>query len=719
MKKAKFPIILKVILAGLLVSFVTSAVMFAVNYNNQTKNAIASLHKGIDNSFNNLKNYYSSDTNINNLKTVRDYVKEGRSDYSIYGYDYRVEHGTEYDLAHYNNKFSDFCDYYKSVDPWIYDNGFGFTPAKGEFQSKYVTLTNALITTKITSGATNCYAAFVDPNNRNRIVFVGDVRQIEYKDVDNPPFYYMAGSYYEFKKPLPAADKDETVIRLTINGKTTKAMPILFDVTDLETFVYIIVEYNEAAAVIGVKQQLTSEIIILSIVAVIIILMYALLSYFLFVRNINKLSKASKEISKKLVNKNLGSPTEIKVRSHDEMSTLANSISVLQDTVYNYANLVEKEAKEREKINAELEVASKIQLEALPPSDYVDEKVLLKAYIKTAKEVGGDFYDYFYIDESRFAVLIADVSGKGIPASLFMMRSKAIIKNEILSNDNLEDAIYKANNILVSNNKENLFITTFIGVIDLKKNEMTYVNAGHEKPYIISKGNVRKLDGESNFVIGEVDSFKYQVEKTKFGKDDVLFMFTDGLNESINSNNEEFGYTRIEEILSQNENKSLDYLIETFNHKHVEFIQDEEQFDDITMLVFKASDNKLHLSYDKKDYSIIEDATNKFFENYSFLDKTIKSHVGIVLDEILNNQISYEKREDLKIELDFIYKNNALEITIISNGEDFNPFFELKDKNKTSKDEQIGGHGINIIKSLSKKQKYEYKDSHTFITLIF
>ena len=716
MKKTKFPIILKVILAGLLVSFVTSAVMFAVNYNNQTKNAIASLHKGINNSFNNLKNYYSSDTNVNNLKTVRDYVKEGRSDYSIYGYDYRVEQGTEYDLAHYNNKFSDFCDYYKSVDPWIYDNGFGFTPAKGEFQSKYVTLTNALITTKITSGATNCYAAFVDPNNRNRIVFVGDVRQIEYKDVDNPPFYYMAGSYYEFKNPLPATDKNETVVRLTINGKTTKAMPILFDVTDLETFVYIIVEYSEAAAVIGVKQQLTSEIIILSIVTVIIILMYALLSYFLFVRNINKLSKASKEISKKLANKNLGSPTEIKVHSHDEMSTLADSISVLQDTVYNYANLVEKEAKEREKINTELEVASKIQLEALPPSDYVDEKVLLKAYIKTAKEVGGDFYDYFYIDESRFAILIADVSGKGIPASLFMMRSKAIIKNEILSNDNLEDAIYKANNILVSNNKENLFITTFIGVIDLKKNEMTYVNAGHEKPYIVSKGKVNKLDGASNFVIGEIDNFKYETEKVRFTKDDLLFMFTDGLNESINSQKEEFGYQRIEEILAKSEGLSFEQLLALFNEEHKQFIGKEEPFDDITMLLFKSSSGSLHLEFDKKDYSIIEEATNRFYENYSYLDETVKAHVGIALDELLNNQISYEERDDLKINIDFKLNKNELNLTITSNGFNFNPFNDLKDKKK-GKD--IGGHGINIVKNITKKQDYKYQNNQSIIDLIF
>lgn len=713
MKKFKFPILFKVILAGLLVSFVASGASILISYSNQVKVAKETLATNLNNALKSLDNYYNNDTNLNCLEQIKTHVKSG-SDITK-GYDTRVELGEEYALddPRFHNNFNEFETYYKTCDNYIYDNGFGFFPGKAEFQGKYVTLTSALLSAKISANGVAAYCAY--PEGDNRIVFLGDSRQIEYDGIENPPFYQMAGSYYEFKEgeKKPTADIGKGIVK--IYGKTTRVLPVYSDTSKQNLMAFMFIEFNESSIVAGVNSVLKSEITILAITSTAIVLIYALISYFLFIKNINKLSKASRKISKQLEN-NLDSPTIIDIKSHDEMATLAASLDALQIAVHNYADLVKKEASEREKMNAELEVASKIQLEALPPSDYVDEKVLLKAYIQTAKEVGGDFYDYFYIDESRFAILIADVSGKGIPASLFMMRSKAIIKNEILSNDNLEDAIYKANNILVSNNKENLFVTAFIGVVDLKKNEMTYVNSGHEKPYIVSKGKVNKLEGTSNFVIGEIENFEYKAEKVKFNKDDLIFMFTDGLNESINKDKEEFGYQRIENILAQNSSLTISELIKSFNDEHNKFIGEEEPFDDITMLVFKNNKNELHLEFDKKDYSIIEEATNKFYETYSYLDESTKAHVGIVLDELLNNQISYEEREDLKIILVFKLNDNALNLKVTSNGIEFNPFIDLKDKKKNN---EIGGHGISIVKSITKKQSYKYSDNQSIIELLF
>ena len=245
---------------------------------------------------------------------------------------------------------------------------------------------------------------------------------------------------------------------------------------------------------------------------------------------------------------------------------------------------------------------------------------------------------------------------------------------------------------------------------------MKYVNAGHEKPYIISKGKVNKLDGASNFVVGEIDNFKYEIEKVKFAKDDLLFMFTDGLNESINKQKEEFGYQRIEEILANAKGLNLEQLLNLFNEEHNKFIGKEEPFDDITMVLFKSNNTTLHLEFDKKDYSIIEEATNKFYENYSYLDETVKAHVGIVLDELLNNLISYEERDDLKINVDFKLNKNQVYLTMTSNGVNFNPFNDLKDKKNGT---DIGGHGINIVKNITKKQDYKYQNNQSIIELIF
>ena len=717
MKKIKFPILLKVILAGILASFIAAGFSFGISYSNQIKSEIRALHTNINHAFDNLANYYGSETNITYLEAIKNHVRDGHdSDPYIRGYNRRVEEGKEYTLEDYLGDFEQFEHFYLMEDPYIYDIGFGLYPGKGEFQQKYVTLTNALLTAKITSGGIASYAAFIDENHPNRLVFIGDSRDTENRVNKTYSFYYLAGSYYQFTNNVPNGDTQSgQIIDFVINGKTTKAIPIVFDVSNPNDFVYVFIEYDDATAVAGVNSKIHSEIIILVIVTLAIILMYALLTYFLFVRNINKLSKASKDIKNKIEHNNLSELTEIKIKSKDEIADLATSLNALQTSVYKYADLAKKEAKEKEKINAELEVASKIQLEALPNGQYFDQNVKLQAFIKTAKEVGGDFYDYFYIDESRFVLLIADVSGKGIPAALYMMRSKATIKNEILSNSNLEEAIYKANNSLVNNNYENLFVTAFIGVVDLNKNEMSFINCGHEKPYIISKDKVNKLEGSSNFVLGEINDFKYKVEKVSFNKGDVLFMFTDGLNESINKTKEEFGYSRIEETLSKNKDASLENLITANKKALIKFIDKEEQFDDITMVAFSINNNELNLHFEKKNYEIIEEATNAFFDHFSYLDEVIKSHVGIAIDEMLNNLISYEKREDLKIDVSFAYKNKELKLIITSNGSDFDPF-----KHKVTKEEEeLGGYGISLVKNISKKQSYKASKEKKIITIIF
>ena len=179
-------------------------------------------------------------------------------------------------------------------------------------------------------------------------------------------------------------------------------------------------------------------------------------------------------------------------------------------------------------------------------------------------------------------------------------------------------------------------------------------------------------------------------------------MFTDGLNESINKEKEEFGYSRIEETLSKNKDASLSNLIAANKKALIKFIDKEEQFDDITMVAFSINNNELNLHFEKKDYEIIEEATSAFFDHFSYLDEVIKSHVGIAIDEMLNNLISYEKREDLKIDVSFAYKNKELKLIIASNGSDFDPFKHIV----TKEEEELGGYGISLVKNISKKQLF-------------
>ena len=440
----------------------------------------------------------------------------------------------------------------------------------------------------------------------------------------------------------------------------------------------------------------------------------------MFVRNINKLNKAALDVSSQLkANKPLKT-IDPNIKSHDEIKTLVDSFIYMQDQIVNYVDIIKKDAKDKEKINAELEIASKIQLEALPKAKFDDGETSIRTFIKPAKEVGGDFYDYFYLDDHRLAVLISDVSGKGIPASLFMMKGKELIKSAVQSYKDLVDAINSVNNMLTKNNNELLFITSFIGVIDFEKNEITYINAGHEKPYIVSNNKVIKLEGESNVVLGVEEDYKFKKESHKFNKGDYLLMFTDGLNESINKDEEEFGYQRIEETIKDTSNLDLEEVINKLNDNLNAFTGNKEQFDDITMVLIKNKEAKLDLHYEKKDYEIINDIIDKFNNSFSYLDENKRASIGIIIDELVNNLVSYEKREDLIIDIHFEYIKDELKLIITSNGDDYNPFKNHKEKflDKFHSEIAPGGFGLIIVKDLTKSHKYSYKDGHSIIELV-
>ena len=722
MKKFRFPILLKVILAGLLVSFVASITAIIVSYNNQVSAAKKALAASIDNALDDVSYYCELDeessTTLENLAEIKTHIRDG--------YKSRVENGTEKTREDFET-FEEYETYYKDADHWVFPRSgeIGLSREMLEFRVKYKELLASLIDAKLSSGSVAAYVAYLDNNETDtedddKLVFIADSRMSK-RSLDSEPFYHLPGSYYKIKSSDRVSD-DQSVgnhSKLIISNCSTRYYTIYSQVSH-EEIARFFIEYDEKAALAEVNGFLRTEILVLGLTSGAIILIYALLSYFMFVKNVNKLSKASTEISEKLADKELTTPTPIKVRSHDEMSNLALSMNALQQAVYDYANIIEKEAKEREKINAELEVASRIQLEALPSFDYDDANISLRAYIKAAKEVGGDFYDYFYLDESRFAVVIADVSGKGVPASLFMMKSKTILKGDILSFKNLEEAIYNSNNRLVSNNKENLFVTAFIGIIDLKKKEMTFVNAGHEKPYILSNGKIRKLDGNSNFVIGEVEDFKYKQEIVKFDEGDKIIMFTDGLNESINKDNEEFGYERIVNNLERNIDEPLDNIIKSINKDLSSFVGHKAAFDDVTIIALSLNKPTLNLKYKDKDYSVITKAVDEFENKFSYLPTKVKSEVGIIIDELVNNLVSYEKKEDLIIRFEFAVNKDRLTIKIICNGDDYNPFKNHKKNYLTHENEgkQIGGFGVQLVKELVNEYSYEFKNNNSIITLI-
>ena len=694
----KIPIKFKIVALGaiLSISVTTAAIVFAdQEYRRRGReNEI----NNIDNWLDGMKEDYSpQDDDISYFLTVqntRSYIEECYKKYPL-------------DPSP-NLTFEQKKNFYKTHFNWLYQiEGLGMhyqTPEEMNFRSDYEELAYSLSDTKAATKSSSAYIAYF--LNDDTLMIIGD----EYS--------YKKGKAFKEEARFPGSQYHDFDGVFTLNGdyydcSYNNQLNRVMAVNDLDgnNVAYIFIQYDFTKVDADANSLLQTEIIVLSISSIAIIIAYALGAHFLLIRNVDKLTKSATSFSNDLKE---GKPLEKKdphVKSRDEISVLSESFVALEEDIIKYIDVIQKETQEKERRNAELSVATSIQLGALPQCIYDDKNVNIRTFIKSAKEIGGDFYDYFYLDDNRLAIVISDVSGKGIPAALFMMKSKELIKATIRSYESLEEVARIVNNTLVNNDKESLFVTSFIGIIDFKKNIITYVNAGHEKPYIVSKDKVTKLDGESNFVMGGEADFIYKQESHPFKKGDYIFLFTDGLNESINLTREEFSYERIEKTLYENRDLAINNIIDVMNNKLEEFVGDVEQFDDVTMLVVKNNDNKLHLSYDKKEYEIISDVVDSFNEYYSYLPSEAKASTGIIVDELINNLVSYEAREDLMIDVDFNILKNELEIIITSNGDDYNPFINHKEKYAEKFDPEMkeGGFGLSIIKDLASSYDYKYE----------
>ena len=526
----------------------------------------------------------------------------------------------------------------------------------------------------------------------------------------------MPGSYKKLD------DYDHKVINeIKSNGyyKEGNQLTYFIDITENDDLsLRLILKYDKTVVADSIRAFsiiLASTLIGISILLVV---SYVFFAHLMIVKNVKKLTLTSDKFKEKLLNNEGLEVINTNINSRDEIGILSESFLLLENEIINYAERVEDATKEKERLNAELSVASKIQLESLPKNNINDKNVLVSASITSAKEVGGDFYDYFYIDDKHLAIIISDVSGKGIPAALFMMRSKELIKSKLLTNKKLEDVLFEVNNELLENNEAGLFITSFIGVLNVETKSLNFINAGHERPYLIRENEIKKLDVKSNFILGGIENFKYESEEIKLFDNDIIFMYTDGLNESINDFNEEFGYGRISDNLEKSKNEEIKNIINNMQKSLNEFTKDKEAFDDVTMLVLEIKSKNCNFHFENPKFDIIEEVINKFNDYYSYLDKKILSEVSIIFDEMLNNYISYEKVDNLFIDINTKIINNELIIEFINNGLEFNP---LNRENKKilndSRDVEIGGFGISIVKNLSSDISYERKNEENVLTI--
>ena len=311
-------------------------------------------------------------------------------------------------------------------------------------------------------------------------------------------------------------------------------------------------------------------------------LFIVLVLYQVLKKNINhpiaKLTEIANEISQGDLERT------IHLDKPSELAQLASAFNKMKTDIKTHLTELAKISSEKEKMESELAIAKNIQDSALPKDFPKNEYFEIVASMTPAKEVGGDFYDFFPIDENRVGLVMADVCGKGITAALYMMSAKTAIKNMLQAGYPLDEAMDKANTSLCNNNGPLMFVTAFVGILDLRSGKIEYVNAGHCPPLQQTEKEYKYVDVIKNMVLGVKSDYEYKVGQIDLKPNERLFLYTDGVTEAKNDENQFLGPDRLLKILNQ-KNLPLPNTLECVHNSIQNFVKDAPQSDDITMLI--------------------------------------------------------------------------------------------------------------------------------------
>ena len=353
------------------------------------------------------------------------------------------------------------------------------------------------------------------------------------------------------------------------NGRTIAAIQYILDMHDMREHLnsYLYSTLTIALVVVG-----------LSVVA-----------YIMFIRKtvtqpIGRLA----EFAKNVTTAGQFNTQGIELKTGDEIEALGNSFNFMLLELDHYIHDLTAMTAEKERISAELDVATHIQSSMLPcifPAFPERGEFDIYATMNPAKEVGGDFYDFFMVDERHLAIVMADVSGKGVPAALFMVIGKTLIKDHTQSGTDLGSVFSEVNDLLCESNSEGLFITAFEGVLDLVTGEFTFVNAGHEIPFIAKSGEpFAPYKIQAGFVLAGMEEMNYRCGSLNLAPGDKIFQYTDGVTEATDANEQLYGMERLEAVLNRNTGKKPEELLPLIKADIDAFVGEAPQFDDITML---------------------------------------------------------------------------------------------------------------------------------------
>ena len=413
----------------------------------------------------------------------------------------------------------------------------------------------------------------------------------------------------------------------------------------------------------------------------------------------------------------------VDVRSNEEFASLSDDINSTVATLKRYI------AEAAARIDKELEYAKQIQLSALPTNFPDGDDYKIYAKMIAAKEVGGDFYDFYKLNDTTVAFLAADVSGKGIPAAMFMMTAKTIIKDLAERGLEVNDIFTLANEKLCENNEADMFVTSWMGILDLETGHMKYANAGHNPPLLKrADGSFEYLHTRAGFVLAGIEGFRYRVNELDLKPGDRLFLYTDGVPEATNTESTLYGEDRLLAFMNRNATAEATELLPALKADIDEFVGEAPQFDDITMLMFDYKPRKGGAAMISKTFPAKTEMLSDVLE---FVEEQLESYecsmknttaICVAIEEVFVNVAHYAYADgNGTAVLDVGFDKDTRDVTFVLS-DDGTPFDPLKkpdpDITLSIEERQIGGLGIFIVKKTMDSVTYSYENGKNILTMI-
>ena len=484
---------------------------------------------------------------------------------------------------------------------------------------------------------------------------------------------------------------------------------------------YELVEDYIVAVVSPKAEALESRNIIVFVNTIMEVLFFAVLFAMIYMLIREVVVNQLKKVNGSLTKITTGDLDEVvNVRTNEEFALLSDDINSTVDTLKSYI----KDAEAR--IDEELTLAKNIQRSALPNKFPERSDFDIYASMRPAKEVGGDFYDFYLTHSHTLNFAIADVSGKGIPAAMFMMRAKSELKSYTETDADLGEVFTRGNSALCEGNDAGMFVTAWEGTVDLKGGVLRYANAGHNPPLVRhANGEFEYLRSKAGFVLGGIDGVKYKTFDLNLEPGDIIFLYTDGVTEATDSSNQLYGEQRLIDRLNSAQFETMAELCACVTDDVDAFVGEAPQFDDMTMLALK--------------YNGMPPVPSMFFEEASIDDIPVVSEfveseltklgcpmktvfgINIAIDEVYSNIVKYgygDRKGPVTVEVMQNRRPRGVSLRFIDEGIPYNPLTkEDPDITLSAEERNIGGLGVFMVKKTMDDVKYEFQNDRNILTI--